>query len=109
MVDTTVCPLCGGPNHCGRVEDPSGGKSCWCREAVIPASLLKRVPESLRDKSCICPSCVALANREIPNPQTGALPGQEDFYFENGLMVFTAAYHLKRGSCCHNRCRHCPY
>ena len=34
---------------------------------------------------------------------------QEDYYFENGLMVFTAAYHLKRGSCCGSGCRHCPY
>jgi Family of unknown function (DUF5522) len=34
---------------------------------------------------------------------------QPDYYFENGLMVFTEAYHLKRGFCCQNRCRHCPY
>jgi hypothetical protein len=34
---------------------------------------------------------------------------QEDFYFENGLMVFTEAYHLKRGYCCKSGCRHCPY
>jgi hypothetical protein len=33
----------------------------------------------------------------------------EMFYMENGLMVFTAAYHLKRGYCCRNGCRHCPY
>jgi Family of unknown function (DUF5522) len=32
-----------------------------------------------------------------------------DYYLENGLLVFTAAYHLKRGYCCHNNCRHCPY
>ncbi|MGD0902046.1 MAG: DUF5522 domain-containing protein [Terracidiphilus sp.] len=24
-------------------------------------------------------------------------------------MVFTAAFHLKRGSCCGSGCRHCPY
>ncbi|MCC9136544.1 DUF5522 domain-containing protein [Pontibacter silvestris] len=24
-------------------------------------------------------------------------------------MVFTAKYHLKRGHCCRNGCRHCPY
>jgi hypothetical protein len=24
-------------------------------------------------------------------------------------MVFTAAYHLKRGYCCGSGCRHCPY
>jgi hypothetical protein len=33
----------------------------------------------------------------------------EDYYLENGLLVFTATYHLKRGYCCHNNCRHCPY
>ena len=33
----------------------------------------------------------------------------EDFYFEGPYLVFTAAYHLKRGSCCHSGCRHCPY
>jgi hypothetical protein len=31
------------------------------------------------------------------------------YYFENGFMVFTAAYHLARGYCCTNGCRHCPY
>ena len=33
----------------------------------------------------------------------------EDFYWENGLMVFTEKYHLKRGHCCKNKCRHCPW
>jgi hypothetical protein len=28
---------------------------------------------------------------------------------ENGLVVFTAAHHLARGSCCGSGCRHCPY
>jgi hypothetical protein len=32
-----------------------------------------------------------------------------DYYFEDGLMVFTKQYHLKRGFCCKNNCRHCPY
>jgi hypothetical protein len=33
-----------------------------------------------------------------------------DFYFDrSGLMVFTEKYHLKRGYCCGNGCRHCPY
>ncbi len=32
-----------------------------------------------------------------------------DFYIENGLYVFTEKYLLKRGYCCKNGCRHCPY
>lgn len=31
------------------------------------------------------------------------------YYLENGLVVFTEAYHLKRGYCCKSGCRHCPY
>jgi len=33
----------------------------------------------------------------------------EDFYFDGPYMVFTAAYHTKRGYCCNSDCRHCPY
>jgi hypothetical protein len=32
-----------------------------------------------------------------------------DFYVEGGLLVYTAAYHIKRGVCCGSGCRHCPY
>ena len=33
----------------------------------------------------------------------------EDYYVEHGLMVLTARYHLRRGYCCEQGCRHCPY
>ena len=32
-----------------------------------------------------------------------------DFYYENGYRVMTESYHKRRGSCCGNGCRHCPY
>jgi len=33
-----------------------------------------------------------------------------DYYFsEEGYLVFTERYHLKRGFCCQSGCRHCPY
>jgi hypothetical protein len=35
---------------------------------------------------------------------------KEDYYFSpEGYLVFTEAYHLKRGYCCQSGCRHCPY
>lgn len=46
--------------------------------------------------------------KEPPSDNTKA-PQQPDWYMENGLLVYTAAYHLKRGSCCGSGCRHCPY
>ncbi|MFN8345071.1 MAG: DUF5522 domain-containing protein [Spirosomataceae bacterium] len=35
----------------------------------------------------------------------------DDYYIEKetGFLVFTTQYHLKRGYCCKNGCRHCPY
>ncbi len=32
-----------------------------------------------------------------------------DYYFENGLLVFTKKYLEDRGFCCENGCRNCPY
>jgi hypothetical protein len=46
------------------------------------------------------------SNTEEPAPGE-LLP--EDFYYEGPYLVFTAAYHLKRGYCCNSNCRHCPY
>ncbi len=34
----------------------------------------------------------------------------DDFYLTpEGYKVFTEKYLLKRGYCCQNGCRHCPY
>ena len=34
----------------------------------------------------------------------------EDFYYnEVGYMVLTKKYHLQKGSCCGNGCKHCPF
>lgn len=33
-----------------------------------------------------------------------------DYYREpGGRMIFTEAYHLRRGYCCNGKCRHCPW
>lgn len=32
-----------------------------------------------------------------------------DYYLENGFLVFTSEYLARRGYCCENGCRHCPY
>ena len=32
-----------------------------------------------------------------------------DFYIEDGRKVFTEEYLKRRGYCCNNNCRHCPF
>jgi hypothetical protein len=35
---------------------------------------------------------------------------EEDYYInENGKVVFTEEYHLRRSFCCGSGCLHCPY
>jgi hypothetical protein len=34
----------------------------------------------------------------------------EDFYFnDEGFIVLTEKYHLYKGFCCGNGCKHCPF
>ena len=44
-----------------------------------------------------------------PTPPAVRTLESEDYYMEGPNLVFTAAYHLKRGYCCDSGCRHCPY
>lgn len=40
-----------------------------------------------------------------------AVAAGRDYYTdpETGLMVMTELYLVRRGYCCDNKCRHCPY
>jgi len=39
----------------------------------------------------------------------GEMKTPDDYYLENGFMVFTGSYLTRRGYCCDSGCRHCPY
>lgn len=45
----------------------------------------------------------------VEKPKEKLKQGEDYYFLENGLMVFTMAYHFKRGLCCKNDCKHCPY
>lgn len=49
-----------------------------------------------------------MANK-FENEKQPLLVEGEDYYVENGLMVLTARYLLRRGYCCEQGCRNCPY
>lgn len=43
-----------------------------------------------------------------PLPKNNLQPG-DYYYSEEGYIVFTEQYLLRRGYCCKSGCRHCPY
>jgi hypothetical protein len=78
---------------------------------------------------CRCPACLKVIVQEriaeyvkTITPETALnniakdLPKNDktvegiDYYInEDGNFVFTTWHHLKRGYCCRNGCKHCPY
>lgn len=106
-LDPGRCPLCGNANQCQLCEvDPHKGP-CWCESERFPEALLARVPAETAGRACVCRSCLWRERRSEPVPR----PGPGDLYVDaaTGQVVFTEAYHRRRGYCCGNGCRHCPW
>ncbi len=40
---------------------------------------------------------------------TNIIEGIDFYYNEYGYVVLTEKYHLDKGYCCGNGCRHCPF
>lgn len=113
-----VCSECKSTFNCG---DSPEGIVCWCN-AFPPIFELEE------GKDCLCSNCFkkscsdkidafvaeitpekAINNKAANLPKSNTLIEGIDYYIENGNYVFKAWFHLKRGSCCGNGCRHCPY
>jgi hypothetical protein len=108
-LDAGQCPLCFLANNCQLCTVATYKGPCWCTKAKIPDELIALVTPDLQNKACICRACVTSFHREHAGASAQPVL-QDDFYFDQGgLIVFTAAYHLRRGYCCGSGCRHCPY
>lgn len=123
------CPLCDGDNRCRVAKGHLYKGACWCHEVIVPGPVLNRLASDRLEQACMCRSCletVAQISRQFDDIESilravdkwivakrALEPSQQDegdYYLdENGNTVFTAVYHLKRGTCCGNGCRHCPY
>ena len=94
----------------------SAPAGCWCAQLPLVG------PFGASDLDCMCPTCLteAIAQPAVTENKAGqppvnqaaapaALIENEDYYQEGTAMVFTAQFLLRRGYCCENGCRHCPY
>lgn len=116
---TKHCSDCNAPFSCNSGGDDS---PCWCSALppLMPADF---------SQDCRCPACLSQAVAEriqtsIESHSVAEMVSMARPYFDpkrliepidyridndSGNYVFSAWYHLKRGSCCGNGCRHCPY
>jgi len=108
------CPECQKQFEC------TSESGCWCFN-------FPRLRQTDLSKKCLCPDC--LLNRIAIEINHGYFYPESDelffirklgiseklildidYYFnEDSNFVFTKWYHLKKGYCCNNACKHCPY
>ena len=105
-----LCPRCSQALVC-KVGDVA---NCQCSEVQLSAETTEFLANTNYD--CLCKTCLAhfeqlnkVAKAHRFSAQPRMLVEGLHYYKENGLMVFTELYHLLRGYCCGNGCRHCVY
>ena len=73
------------------------------RQTPAARSLFEPHPERLPLDHPNRPGILAAHRAAIESGEPGYLDP------DTGLFVITAAEHVRRGHCCANDCRHCPY
>ena len=104
------CPRCTNEMTC-RPDDIA---QCPCTDIAISDKLKTFLSKTSYD--CLCNSCLkeleSLLNKINEDEQhvsNKELVKGVHFYIDQGQYVFTEYYHIQRGSCCENQCRHCAY
>ncbi|RYG04361.1 MAG: hypothetical protein EOO02_06335 [Chitinophagaceae bacterium] len=105
-----VCPRCGAEFIC-----KSGDIiHCQCYEVHLNDDTRRFLEQTNFD--CLCSNCLIAISKEVEISKQHQFPTQKEFlieglhyYKENGYFVFTPLYHMLRGHCCKNGCRHCVY
>lgn len=110
------CSVCDTLFTCNADESNA---QCWC--AALP-----RIMSVDFKSGCECPACLVqnlaqrinslILNTDVREMvkiaaayRDDELTEHIDYEIENGNTVFSRWFHLKRGGCCGNGCRNCPY
>jgi hypothetical protein len=122
LLNDRRCPVCGAANECRIANGCLYKGPCWCEAASVPAVVQRYFADLGLEAACLCRTCLGhLAKCATGNDSADAILARvradkaraslsaDSYLDENGRTVFAAAFHLKRGYCCGNGCRHCPY
>ena len=104
------CPRCSVPFFCNKAD------ITLCQCSSVELSEQTRAFLSKTSFSCLCKDCLIEIDDQV---KTAAAYSAADkntelienihYYKEGPNWVFTELYHMLRGYCCKNGCRHCPY
>ena len=105
-----VCPRCKKEFECNSKDIAK----CNCNTLTLSNNLKYFLSKTSYE--CLCNQCLdelEVLTKEskmenFPLKRTDYTEGKH-FYIENELFVFTEYFHMVKGECCRNNCRHCAY
>lgn len=104
------CPRCNAPFVC-KMGDIG---NCQCGTVVLSEEATAFLSKTYFD--CLCKDCLLHINQITKAARPYQYPVQKEmfiagihYYKEKDTIVFTELYHVLRGYCCGNGCRHCAY
>lgn len=88
--------------------------NCQCNTVEMSEATIEFLSATFYD--CLCKRCLQELDDKVRTAKRYVFPTQKEmfieglhFYKDNGNWVFTEMYHILKGYCCRNGCRHCPY
>lgn len=109
--ESKYCQRCGALFEC-KVGDIA---NCQCNSVRVSDDTQTFLQSTSYD-DCLCSRCMEDIDKMVQFSLLHDFPKQRElmveglhYYFDNGYFVFTELYHLQRGYCYKNNCRHCAY
>ncbi len=108
------------PNkYCGNCRkeircNTSDIENCACSTIKLSPQTISFLTRTYFD--CLCNQCLEETNLKITGSANLFFPAKKEefiegihYYREGNMWIFTELYHILKGSCCGNGCRHCVY
>ena len=69
MTTPDICPACGASNDCSMANPETVEQPCWCYGVTIDPEIIRALPLSQRDLTCLCPRCAQVQSQLQPAQQ----------------------------------------
>lgn len=103
-----ICGKCGASFLC----KADNIENCACNKVQLSKETTEFLSKTNFD--CLCINCLIHYNNLVEKTKKYPISNNRlikdiHFYIESDNLVFTELYHITKGYCCKNGCRHCAY
>lgn len=104
--------------HCGRCHIEFNCRAeeialCDCAKVELSENTRQFLAKTKYD--CLCNTCLIQLNQIIEENRIASSKCSDDlkegvhYYMDGHLLIMNELFHIQRGFCCENDCKHCAY